>query len=94
MLMAATKTARAITSVRHGRPDAITTTQLIWHPAGASAPLLLGVAGVFDIESLLLAFAPLRFTLQGGAASALALWGLVSTGIVRAVISLYSEVRG
>ena len=42
-------TTRAITSVWHGRPDTITTSQLIWHPAGASSPLLIDVESVFDI---------------------------------------------
>ena len=46
-----------------------------------------------EIGVLLLAFTPLEFTLQGGTAGALALWGFVTTGVVFLSISLYLEAR-
>jgi hypothetical protein len=48
---------------------------------------------VREMGVLLLAFAPLEFTLQGGTASAFALWGFVSTGVALLAISLYAEAR-
>lgn len=39
---------RAITTVRPGRRDITTTDTLTWHPVGATAPLSIRVADVFD----------------------------------------------
>ena len=55
--------------------------------------LLRVIEAMREIGVLLLAFAPLEFTLQGGTASALALWGFVSTGVALLAISLYLETR-
>jgi hypothetical protein len=48
---------------------------------------------VREIGVLLLAFTPLEFTLQRGAASGVALWVFVATGAALVGISLYAEAR-
>jgi Uma2 family endonuclease len=39
---------RSITVVGAGRPDLVETEGLVWSPAGTSAPLMIGVAGLFS----------------------------------------------
>ncbi len=42
---------RTIVSVRRDREDVVARTELVWHPVGASAPLVLHVARAFGEET-------------------------------------------